>query len=101
MSYTYDIRPSPMNRGGGWNLHLFENGEAAGLVDFPADVDEETQLDAKRAAFLRAEAEAKLWMKGRKVYSKRRHKLVVHPALAVFAGLVILIAIYNVWEFGF
>lgn len=101
MSYTYDIRPSPMIRGGGWNLHLFENGQAAGMVDFPAIEDEDTQIDAAKAAFLRAEAEAKLWIRGRRVYSKRRHRLVVHPAIAFFAALVVIYAIYNVWEYAF
>ncbi len=101
MSYTYDIRPNSTNREGGWNLHLFENGEAAGLVDFPATEYENTHVDAAKVAFLRAEAEAKLWMKSRKVYSKRRMRLVVHPALAVLAALVVVIGAYNIWKYGF
>ncbi|MES2756977.1 MAG: hypothetical protein V4693_06355 [Pseudomonadota bacterium] len=96
MSYTYDIRPSDKLPGRGWNLHLFENGEKAGEVDFPATDYENTQLDAMKVAFLRAEAEAKVWIKGRKVYNKRRMRLVVHPALVAVMGLVILVAAYNV-----
>lgn len=95
MSYTYNIRPSPKLPGGGWNLHLFENGEEAGSVDFPATEGENAQGDAMKLAFSRAEAEANLWIKGRKVYSKRRRRLVVHPVLAYLLGLVVLIAAYN------
>lgn len=101
MSYTYDIRPSAKLPGRGWNLHLFENGEEAGQVDFPATDYENTQLDAMKVAFLRAEAEAKVWIKGRKVYNKRRMRLVVHPALAVIMGLVVLIAAYSVISYIF
>lgn len=100
MSYTYDIRPSEQLPGRGWNLHLFENGEAAGLVDFPATEYENTQLDAMQVAFLRAEAEAKVWMKGRMVYSKRRMRLVVHPALAAILALAVIIAAYNVLKYA-
>jgi hypothetical protein len=101
MSYTYDIRPSAKLPGRGWNLHLFENGKEAGQVDFPATDYENTQLDAMKVAFLRAEAEAKVWIKGRRVYSKRRMRLVVHPALAAIMGLVVLIAAYNVFTYIF
>jgi hypothetical protein len=96
MSYAYDIRPSEKLPGRGWDLHLYENGEAAGLVDFPAAEYENTQLDAMKAAFQRAGTEAKLWMKGRRVYSKRRMRLVVHPALAAILALVVIIGAYNV-----
>lgn len=101
MSYTYDIRPSAKLPGRGWNLHLFENGEEAGQVDFPATDYENTQLDAMKVAFLRAEAEAKVWIKGRKVYNKRRMRLVVHPALAAILGLVVLVAAYCVISYIF
>lgn len=101
MSYTYDIRPSAKLPGRGWNLHLFENGEEAGQVDFPATDYENTQLDAMKVAFLRAEAEAKVWINCRKVYNKRRMRLVVHPALAVIMGLVVLIAAYSVISYIF
>lgn len=97
MSYTYDIRPRSMIRESGWNLHLFENGEAAGIVDFPATVDDDTPIDAAQAAFLRAEAEAKLWMKGRRVYSKRKLVPIVPPVLTIIAALVVVIATYNMW----
>lgn len=96
MSYAYDIRPSAKLPGRGWDLHLYENGQAAGLVDFPAAEYENTQLDAMKAAFHRAEAEAKLWMKGRRVYSKRRMRLVVHPGLAAVLGLAVLVGVYNI-----
>lgn len=96
MSYTYDIRPSPTLPGSGWNLHLFENGVTAGLIDFPATEFDNAHIDAMKVAFLRAEAEANLWMKGRRVYNKRRLRLVVHPVPAVLLGLVILIAAYNI-----
>ncbi|MDB5936749.1 MAG: hypothetical protein JWQ01_4093 [Massilia sp.] len=96
MTYAYDIRPSEKLPGGGWDLHLYENGEATGLIDFPATEYENTQLDAMKAAFLRAEAEAKSWMRGRRVYSKRRMRLVVHPALAAIMALVVVVAVYNV-----
>lgn len=100
MSYTYDIRPSPMLHGGGWNLHLFENGEAAGLVDFPAEASS-AQTDATKIAFQRAEAEAKLWVQGRQVYSKRRRRLIIHPAVGVVLCAVIVYTFYEVLTFIF
>ena len=99
MSYAYDIRPSPKLHGGGWNLHLYENGVEAGLVDFPATEGENVQVDAMSVAFLRAEAEARLWIKGRRVYSKRRMRLVVHPVLASLLGLVAVISAYNILKY--
>lgn len=99
MSYTYDIRQSDKLPGRGWNLHLFENGEKAGEVDFPAADYENTQLDAMKVAFLRAEAEAKVWIKGRNVYSKRRMRLVVHPALVAILGAVVVVAAYYVFSY--
>ena len=50
-------------------------------------------------AFLRAEAEARLWIKGRRVYSKRRMRLVVHPVLASLLGLVAVISAYNILKY--
>lgn len=99
MSYTYDIRPSPTLRGGGWNLHLYENGEAAGLIDFPANAYASAQADATKVAFQRAEAEAKLWVQGRQVYSKRRRRLMVHPVLAFLLAAVVVYTFYNVMTF--
>lgn len=99
MNYTYDIRPSPTPRGGGWNLHLYENGVSAGLIDFPANESAIAQIEATKLAFQRAEAEAKLWVQGRKVYSKRRRRLVVHPALAITLAVVVVITFYNVLTF--
>lgn len=99
MSYKYDIRPSPNPQGGGWNLHLFENGAPAGLVDFPAGQNDNPHIDVVNVAFQRAEAEAKLWIKGRKVYSKRRMRLVVHPVPAFLLGLVVVIASYNILKY--
>jgi hypothetical protein len=96
MNYSYDIRPRPNLDGGGWNLHLFENGKAAGLVDFAATENENSQLDAAKIAYLRAEAEAKLWVKGRKVYSKRRLRLAVHPVPAFLLGLLVVLCLFNV-----
>jgi hypothetical protein len=101
MNYTYDIRPDAKAPGRGWNLHLFDNGKEAGQIDFPATDYENTQLDAMKVAFLRAEAEAKVWIKGRRVYSKRRMRLVVHPALAAILGLAVLVAAYNVFYYAF
>lgn len=101
MSYTYDIRPSPTLRGGGWNLHLYENGEAAGLIDFPASAYSHAQADATKVAFQRAEAEATLWVQGRQVYSKRRRRLLVHPALAALLAVVVVVTFYNVMKFIF
>lgn len=99
MMYTYDIRPDTKLRGGGWSLHLFENGQAAGLVDFPATEQEDSHIDALKAAFVRAEAEARLWVNGRKVYSKRRKRLVVQPALAALLGLVVVVSLYNTLKY--
>lgn len=95
MSYAYDIRPSEKLPGRGWDLHLYENGQMAGLVDFPAAEYENTQLDAMKAAFQRAETEAKLWMTGRHVYNRRRMRLVVHPALAALLAGVVIAGAYN------
>ncbi|HEU4373442.1 MAG TPA: hypothetical protein VFS02_08130 [Telluria sp.] len=100
MSYTYDIRPSPTLSGGGWNLHLYENGEAAGLIDFPANACAGAQ-DATKVAFQRAEAEATLWVQGRQVYSKRRRRLMVHPVLAALLAVVVVYTFYNVLKFIF
>jgi hypothetical protein len=101
MSYTYDIRQNPAPQGGGWNLHLFEDGSSAGLIDFPANAYQGAGVDPMKAAFQRAEAEAKLWIRGRKVYSKRRLRLVVHPLAAVMLGVVVLIAAYNILKYVF
>lgn len=101
MSYTYDIRQSPNSQSGGWNLFLFENGETAGLIDFPAKEYQGAETDPMKVAFQRAEAEAKLWMKGRKVYSKRRRRLVVHPVALVALGSVVLFSAFNVLKFIF
>jgi hypothetical protein len=101
MSYTYDIRPSQTPRGGGWNLYLFENGSPAGLVDFPAAEYENAHLDAMKVAFQRAEAEAKVWMKGRKVYSKRRMRLVVHPVAVALLALIVVVSVYNLAKYIF
>lgn len=94
MSYTYDIRPSPNPQRGGWSLHLFENGAEAGMVDFPAEENENAEV-----AFSRAEAEAHVWVKGQKVYSNRRRGLVVHPALAVLLGLAVVMAVSYILEY--
>ena len=99
MSYTYDIRPSPKLEEGGWNLHLFENGEASGLIDFPASEYAGAQPDPTNVVFQRAEAEAKLWVQGRQVYSKRRRRFVVHPALLILLGGAVVITFYNVLQF--
>lgn len=99
MSYTYDILPSPKLQAGGWNLHLYENGVAAGLIDFPADEHANAPGDAINLAFQRAEAEANLWVHGRRVYSKRRRRLVVHPVVAIFLASVVVFALYNVLKF--
>jgi hypothetical protein len=96
MSYTYDIRPSPKLNQGGWNLHLYENGVAAGLIDFPASDSTSAQTDPTNVAFQRAEAEAKLWVQGRQVYSKRRRRFIVHPAVLVVLAAVVVITFYNV-----
>lgn len=101
MSYTYDIRPGPTLHGGGWNLHLFENGISAGRIDFPATELDNAHIDAMKAAFLRAEAEANLWMMSRRVYSRRRMRLVVHPVPAFLLCLVVLIAAYNILSYMF
>lgn len=100
MSYTYDIRPArtPDN---GWDLHLFEHGAPAGNVSFPAKEDENPDSDAIKVAFQRAEAEAKLWMRGRKVYSLRHKRLSVHPVPLFLFGLVVVIAAYNILKFVF
>lgn len=95
MSYTYDIRPSPDAQRGGWSLHLFENGAEAGMVDFPAE-----EGGSAEAAFSRAEAEAHVWVKGRKVYSNRHRRLVVHPALAVLLGLAVVTVFYNILKYA-
>jgi hypothetical protein len=100
MNYSYDIRPSAQNKAGGWNLHLFENGQVAGRVAFPADDPVDGDLDPVKGAFLRAQAEAALWMKGRKVYSKRRRRLIVHPGVAIALGLVVLIAVFNIFKYA-
>lgn len=99
MSYTYDIRPSPKLQEGGWNLHLYENGVAAGLIDFPANEYAGAQADANNVAFQRAEAEANLWVQGRQIYSKRRRRLIVHPALAILLCGIVVITFYNVVKF--
>jgi hypothetical protein len=101
MSYTYDIRPSPTLQGGGWNLHLYENGEAAGLIDFPASAYANAQTDATKLAFQRAEAEATLWVQGRQVYSKRRRRLMVNPVLAALLAAVAVYTFYKVLTFIF
>lgn len=94
MSYTYDIRPSPNPQRGGWNLHLFENGAEAALVDFPAEENGNAEV-----AFSRAEAEAQMWVKGGKVYSNRRRRLAVHPVLAVLLGLAVVMVFYNILKY--
>lgn len=99
MSYTYDIRPSPKLQEGGWNLHLFENGVAAGLIDFPANEYAGAQADRTNVAFQQAEAEARLWVQGRQVYSKRRRRFLVHPAFAILLAGVVIIALYKVVTF--
>lgn len=99
MSYTYDIRPSPMFKGAGWNLHLYENGEKAGVIDFPASAYASAQTDATKIAFQRAEAEASLWVQGRQIYSKRRRRFIVHPALAILLCAVVVVTFYNVVKF--
>lgn len=101
MSYTYDIRPSAALHGGGWNLHLYENGEAAGLIDFPANAYASAQADATKDAFQRAEAEANLWVQRRQVYSKRRRRLVIHPVLASLLGGVVVYTLFRVVTFIF
>lgn len=99
MSYTYDILPSPKLHAGGWNLHLYENGVAAGLIDFPADEHTNAPGDATNLAFQRAEAEADLWVQGRRVYSKRRRRMVVHPVLALLLVGVVVVTLYNVLQY--
>lgn len=99
MSYTYDIRPNPKHHEGGWNLHLFENGVAAGLIDFPASEYAGAQTDAASVAFQRAEAEARLWVQGRQVYSKRRRHFALHPAFLILLAGVIVITFYQVMTF--
>jgi hypothetical protein len=99
MSYTYDIRPSAKHLDGGWNLHLFENGRSAGLVDFPASDYAGAQTDPAQLAFQRAEAEAKLWVQGRQVYSKRRRRFIVHPGVAIVLAGVLVITFYEVLRF--
>lgn len=99
MSYTYDIRPSPNPQRGGWKLHLFENGTAAGLVDFPAEQSASAEIDAAKVAFERAEAEAKLWVKGRRVYSNRRRGVTVHPAALLLMSLALVAVLYNILKF--
>jgi hypothetical protein len=84
---------------GGWNLHLFENGITMGLIDFPATESENAHIHPMNLAFLCAEAEANLWMKGRRVYSKRRMRLVVHPVPAVLFGLVVLFESYKMLRY--
>jgi hypothetical protein len=101
MSYTYDIRQSPNPHVGGWNLHLYEDGASAGLIDFPAKAHQGADADPMKAAFQRAQAEANLWMKGRKVYSKRRMRLVVHPVAVAMLAVVVLIGAYNMLRFVF
>jgi hypothetical protein len=99
MSYTYDIRPRPNHQEGGWNLHLFENGVAAGLIDFPASELAGAQTDPANVAFQRAEAEAKLWVQGRQLYSKRRRRFIMHPAAAIVLAGVVAITFYTVLTF--
>lgn len=99
MSYTYDIQPSPKLNQGGWNLHLYENGVSAGLIDFPASEYAGAQTDPTNVAFQRAEAEAKLWVQGRQVYSKRRRRFIVHPALLILLAGVIVVTFYKVLTF--
>lgn len=99
MSFTYDIRPSAKHQQGGWNLHLFENGKAAGLIDFPASDYASAPADATKVAFERAQAEAKLWVQGRQLYSKRRRRFPVHPAVAVLLFGVVVVTFYNVVKF--
>lgn len=45
------------------------------------------------------EAEAKLWVQGRQVYSKRRRRFILHPALLILLAGVIVITFYNVLAF--
>lgn len=99
MSYTYDIRPSPNPQRGGWNLHLFEDGAAAGLIDFPAAEYGHADADATKVAFARAEAEASLWVKDRKVYLNRRRRLNIHPAVAILVALAVAMVFYDILQY--
>jgi len=53
----WEIKPRPTALGGGWRLHLTEDGEEVGGGVFPAAADEESS----RAAYEDAVAEAEAW----------------------------------------
>jgi hypothetical protein len=54
----YRIEPRPVELGGGWRLHLLEDGEEVGGGVFPASNDEESQA----AAYDDALATASSWL---------------------------------------
>lgn len=63
MKFSYEIAPRPIRSGGGWILHLFQDGIEVGGGIFPpftADFDDESQ--ALQAAHDRAEQEACKWI---------------------------------------
>lgn len=71
MSFSYEIKPRPVELGGGWRLRLLEDGvEVGGGVfppeDFPPEGTSETPMeDALQAAYDDAESEAYAWLDSR------------------------------------
>jgi hypothetical protein len=62
MSYSYEIKPCPIELGGGWNLTLLQDGEEAGGGVFPVlENDPQAGMD---------------WWKGRSE-QKRAHWLMM------------------------
>lgn len=59
MTYSYEIKPRPVELGGGWQLRLLEGEQEVGGGVFPSHDASETAL---QAAFDEAEATAYEWL---------------------------------------
>lgn len=62
MKHSYEITPRPVELGGGWRLHLLEDGVEVGGGIFPLEgASEATKETTLQAAFDDAEGEAYAW----------------------------------------
>lgn len=62
MKHSYEITPRPVELGGGWRLHLLEDGVEVGGGVFPPVNGIDDVAIALQAAFDDAEGEAYAWL---------------------------------------
>lgn len=62
MNYGYEIKPRPLELGGGWRLYLLEDGRDVGGGIFPCPGAEKEQL---AEAYTEALSEAQAWLSSR------------------------------------